>query len=151
MHHRLAFISLLAPCVVFALGCSHRMTPQEEARAPHPTNQAEWGQQLYGEYCAECHGDKGQGHANAKNAPALVGASALPLDPPQGAKYRKTQFHTAKDVLDFARQHMPMDAPGSLTPEEYDAIVAFDLSANGVELMGKQVDESTAASFVLHP
>ncbi|HSQ68193.1 MAG TPA: c-type cytochrome [Polyangiaceae bacterium] len=143
-------ILFVPPLLALALACSHRMTPQEEAMAPHSANQVEWGQKLYGEYCAECHGDKGQGNANDKHAPPVVGKEALPLHPREGAK-RAVDFHTAADVAAFVVKNMPGDAPGSLTPEEYYAILAFDLHANGVDLAGKQVDATTAASFVLHP
>ena len=85
------------------------------------------------------------------NAPAVVGKTALPLDPPAGSKFRKNQFHTAQDVYDFVKKTMPPDNPGSLTDEQYAAIIAFDLKANGVDMTGKKVDSSTLSSFVLHP
>ena len=105
------------------------------------------GQKLFGKYCASCHGDAGQG---GKKSPPVVGKDALPLDPPAGAKVRKTQFHTAKDVADFVVKNMPAKKPGSLKPDEYWAILAFDLKANGVDVKGK-VDEAAAAKVVLHP
>ncbi|SRR6266568_3163008 len=105
------------------------------------------GQQLYGKYCSTCHGDSGQG---LKKAPPLVGKDALPLDPRPGAKLRKTQFHTAKDVADFAVKNMPGKKPGSLKADEYWAILAFDLKANGVETK-EVVGPDSAAKIVLHP
>src|ERR1051325_11550393 len=81
------------------------------------------GQKLYAEHCASCHGDSGEG---SKKAPPVVGKTALPLDPPATAKKRKTQFHTAKDVYDFVSKNMPGKKPGSLKPDEYLAILAFD-------------------------
>ncbi len=121
-----------------------------EANAPHPTDQVAWGQELYGKHCASCHGDQGQGHAH-DNAPPVVGKEALPLDPPSTSKVRKAQFHTAKDVFDFVKANMPKGKAGSLTDEQYAAILAFDLKANGVDLAGKQLDATTATTFVLHP
>ncbi len=118
------------------------------ANAPHPADQVAWGQQLYGDHCAKCHGDQGQGKGRA---PPVVGKDALPLSPRATAKFRKTDFHTAKDVLDWVKANMPPGKGGSLSDEEYAAVVAFDLKANGVDLGGKHVDDSTAASFVLHP
>lgn len=116
------------------------------AATPHPADQIAWGQQLYGANCASCHGASGEGGG----APAVVGKDALPLDRPT-AKFRKGQFHTAKDVFDFVKASMPPNKGGSLKDEEYAAILAFDLKANGVDLTGKTVDATTAASFVLHP
>jgi mono/diheme cytochrome c family protein len=121
-----------------------------EANAPHPTDQVAWGQELYGKHCASCHGDQGAG--TGKAPPVVgVGKGALPLDPPPAARFRKTQFHTAKDVFDFVKANMPAGKGGSLTDEQYAAILAFDLKANGVDLGGKQVDATSASSFVIHP
>ncbi len=103
------------------------------------------GQQLYGENCAGCHGDNGQ---NGK-APKVVGLQdgALPLDPPAGAKYRKTQFKTVADVASFVVANMPPKAPGSLTEEQYYAILAFDLKANGIDLGDKKLDAAVAPTL----
>ena len=117
------------------------------AAAAAGDDQVAAGGKLYGAKCAACHGASGEG----ADAPPLVGKAALPLDPPAGAKFRKTQFHTGADVFAFVKATMPPSKPGSLPDEEYAAILAFDLKANGVDLTGKHVDTSTAASFVLHP
>ena len=45
--------------------------------------QAEAGGPLYGQFCAKCHGDAGQG---TDQAPPVVGPNALPLDPRPTAK-----------------------------------------------------------------
>ena len=109
--------------------------------------QVQQGQKLYGKYCAGCHGDAGEG---SKKAPPVVGKAALPLDPPAGAKVRKTRFHTAADVANFVVKSMPAKKPGSLKADEYWAILAFDLKANGVDVKEK-VDPASAAKVVLHP
>jgi S-disulfanyl-L-cysteine oxidoreductase SoxD len=114
-----------------------------EARA----DQVADGQKLYGKHCAKCHGDAGQG---GKKAPPVVGKDALPLDPAPGAKVRKTQFHTAQDVAAFVAAKMPANKPGSLKVDEYYAILAFDLKANGVDVTGKKIDPTTAAQIKLH-
>jgi mono/diheme cytochrome c family protein len=113
------------------------------------STQASIGQELYGAQCASCHGASGEG----KKGPRLVGVSAgaLPLDPPSNRKYRKGQFRNAADVGNFVVKNMPPDSPGSLTEDQYWAILAFDLKANGIELGGKHLDASTAPSVVLHP
>jgi cytochrome c len=123
--------------------------PAAEAAAPSSTaaapatfeEQVALGQQLYGANCAGCHGESGQGG----KAPKVVGLKegALPLDPPADAKHRKTQFKTVGDVADFVVKAMPPTNPGSLTAEEYMAILAFDLKANGIDLPNK-LDKATA-------
>src|SRR5690349_16519966 len=101
--------TILAGCSAFALiiggvGISH-------AADKTGTEQAEEGGKLFGKYCAKCHGKAGEG---TKKAPPVVGKDALPLDPPAGAKVRKTQFHTAQDVAAFVAEKMPANKPGSL-------------------------------------
>ncbi len=108
--------------------------------------QIETGKQLYIEHCASCHGNGGQG---SDTAPPVVGSDAFPLNPRPGAK-RDVQFHTAADVFGWAIKHMPGDAPGTLKTEEYLAIFAFDLTANGVKLTAP-LDGPAAAAIVLHP
>ena len=109
--------------------------------------QVKAGAELYKKHCAGCHGDAGQG---SKKSPPVVGKDALPLDPPANAKVRKTKFHTAADVADFVVKNMPAKKPGSLKPEEYWDILAFDLKANGVDVKEK-LDENSAKKIVLHP
>ena len=110
-------------------------------------DQAADGGKLYAKHCARCHGDAGQG---TKKAPPVVGKDALPLDPAPGAKVRKEQFHTAQDVAAFVAAKMPANKPGSLKVDEYYAILAFDLKANGVDVSGKKIDPTTAAQIKLH-
>jgi cytochrome c len=108
--------------------------------------QVERGAGLYAANCAGCHGDGGQGTAKG---PAVVGDGVLPLDPPQSAKHRKVQFKTALDVFLWVKQNMPAGDPGSLTDDEYVAILAFDLKANGVEL-DEALGAESAAKLELH-
>ncbi len=144
-------IKLTLACAGLALvtACARASTPSTTAGAVEMAqagDQVARGGKLYGEHCAKCHGDAGQG---TKKAPPVVGAGALPLDPRPGSK-RTVQFHTAKDVGAFVMKAMPGDDPGSLKPDEYFAILAFDLKANGVDVTGKTIDAATAEQIVLH-
>jgi len=107
------------------------------------------GGELYAAHCAKCHGDGGQG---TDKAPMVVGVDkgALPLDPRSGAK-RDVQFHTAADVGGWVAKHMPGDAPGTLALDDYVAILAFDLHANGVDLGPEPFTLDRAATIVIHP
>lgn len=91
------------------------------------------GQTLYAQNCAGCHGDSGEG---GSKAPRVVGLKegALPLDPPADRKYRKNKFVTVADVASFTVANMPPGKAGSLTNDQYWAILAFDLHANGIDL-----------------
>ena len=104
------------------------------------------GKKLYAANCAKCHGNAGQG---IKDAPPVIGKDAFPLDPRPKAK-RDVKFHTAADVLAWASKNMPAKKPGSLTTDQYLAIFAFDLDANGAKL-DKPLDAEAAAKIVLHP
>jgi ubiquinol-cytochrome c reductase cytochrome c subunit len=136
-----------------AFGCAHEggaAAPAANAAAApaDAVAQAEAGGPLYGQFCAKCHGDAGQG---TDQGPPVVGGSALPLDPRPTAKFRKTQFHTAKDVFDFVGPNMPPKGPKP-TLDQYLAILAFDLKANGVDLSGKPpLTPDNLAAIVIHP
>jgi cytochrome c len=95
--------------------------------------QVSQGQKLYADNCANCHGDSGQG---TSKAPRVVGLKdgALPLDPPAERQYRKGKFVTVADVAEFTVANMPPKKAGSLTNDQYLAILAFDLHANGIDL-----------------
>ena len=141
----IAFVIVLGGAMLAA--CASTPAPETPPGTAAPGDQVGKGAQLYAKNCAGCHGANGEG---TDNGPAVVGKSALPLDPPAARKFRKTQFHTAADVGDFVAKNMPPPG-GKLTADEAFAILAFDLKANGVDLQGKTVDASNAGSFVLHP
>jgi S-disulfanyl-L-cysteine oxidoreductase SoxD len=114
-----------------------------EAAAPATfDDQVALGGQLYAAKCAGCHGGGGEG---GRGAPPLVGisAGALPLSPRPGS-VRTAQFVTVADVASFVVATMPPKAPGSLSADEYWAILAFDLSANGIALDQKLNPELAA-------
>lgn len=141
--------SLLAFGFAFAPAC-HRepaaLSPAASGASTGATAQIDRGKQLYVQHCAKCHGDAGQG---TSKAPAVVGKEAFPLQPRPGAK-RDAEFHTAADVFAWTSKHMPGDAPGTLSTDEYLAIFAFDLTANGVQL-SQPLDGPAAQAIVLHP
>ncbi len=124
------------------------VTAHSRTAAPPATaaEQIALGGELYGENCARCHGASGEG----KKAPPVVGATALPLDPPATAKHRNVAFRTAWDVGSWVVENMPPKEGSSLTPHQYLAILAFDLTANGVELTEPLTVEK-AQAIVLHP
>lgn len=109
--------------------------------------QIDAGATLYIDNCADCHGDMGQG---TDVGPPLVGPDALPLEPRPEQTVRTGQFVTAFDVYDFARENMPLSNPGVLADDEYLAIVAFDLDANGVEWQGA-LSEDDLMDIVINP
>jgi cytochrome c len=129
--------------VVAALAGTAATAPDAKLTA---STQIEQGKKLYADNCAKCHGAAGQG---TKEAPAVVGKAAFPLEPRPKAK-RDVKFHTAADVFAWASKNMPAKKPGSLTADQYLAIFAFDLNANGIKL-DAPLDADAATKIVLHP
>lgn len=138
-------VSILVGCIA---ACGASAPDAASPGAGSADDQVAAGAKLYAANCASCHGAGGEGDSNI---PAVVGKNALPLDAKPPSEARKSKFHTAADVFQFVKANMPPKKGGSLTDEQYAAIMAFDLKANGVDLGGKKVDATTASSFVLHP
>jgi mono/diheme cytochrome c family protein len=134
----LVFLSLTTLSVLG--GCATTSAPAAAPAAAAPSappasfaDQVAQGQTLYAGNCAKCHGDAGQG---TDKAPRVVGLKegALPLDPPATRQARKSRFVTVADVAEFTVANMPPKKAGSLTNDQYWAILAFDLHANGIDL-----------------
>jgi len=146
MQYLKATMLLVSFALATACGSDDKDDKAEEPAPANFTEQVALGTEVFGAHCAKCHGDSGQGTATA---PPLVGPDALPLDPPTGAKVRKSQFVTVADVAEFAVKYMPGDAPGTLSEEEYFAVLAFDLMANGIDLGDQKLDADLAASLTI--
>ncbi|HUQ01875.1 MAG TPA: cytochrome c [Kofleriaceae bacterium] len=127
-------------------GSTATTTPTGGGDADPLAAQVERGKTLYTDRCAGCHGAGGEG---TDKGPPVVGPQAFPLDPRAGSE-RSVQFKTAADVFAWTTEHMPANDPGSLSQDEYLAIFAFDLTANGVKLE-QPLDGAAAAAIVLHP
>jgi mono/diheme cytochrome c family protein len=131
---------LLSICACACFACDSTTPPDEAGANENPFDaQVARGADLYTTHCADCHGADGRG---TDQAPAVVGLEdgALPLEPREGA-VRDTQFKTVGDVAAFVAANMPPTNPGGLQVDEYYAILAFDLHANGIDLE----EELTAA------
>jgi mono/diheme cytochrome c family protein len=82
--------------------------------AYYTASQAAAGAKLYGSRCSACHGVTLQG----VSAPAL-----------RASAYATAQ--SVSEVYKFMVETMPMGQPGSLTPGEYVAVMAYLLRENG--------------------
>lgn len=98
--------------------------------------QANDGEVLFGEYCANCHGDDLGG---VEEAPALVGG-------PFGETWKGATLRKMFDRV----ESMPPSKPKSLTGKQYADILAYMLSADqlpaGDTALG--VDRSALAQIV---
>jgi len=85
------------------------------------------GAAIYAQRCASCHGATGTEGPNDR----LVGgqgtlASARPV------RTVGSYWPYATTVWDYIRRAMPVDNPGSLTPDQVYALTAFLLFRNGI-------------------
>jgi len=81
--------------------------------------QAQAGVAVYSQACAACHGQQLEGVA----APALKGEAFGEMATAQGL--------TADALLDVIVNTMPQSDPGSLKPDDYNAVTAYILQQNG--------------------
>ena len=94
---------------------------------------AETGKVTFAQKCSVCHGPKGEG---IEKNPKLIGK-----DGPNGFDF-SADFKVAKTIgnywpyattlYDYIHRTMPLNAPGSLTPDEVYGLAAFLLSENGI-------------------
>jgi cytochrome c len=120
---------------------------------------AGYGNELYDEKCAMCHGDFGSG---GKGYPALSGgdietltnqlqnpADAEPNDEPPSRRIG-SYWPYASTLFWYIQDAMPFPHPKSLTNSETYAITAYLLMENGITANGEEIDEDfvlSAANF----
>jgi cytochrome c len=157
----LALVAVVLGCSTAPLGA----TPENLGRAKESPGSA-----VYQRACAGCHGGRGEGLASA---PAVMGPGALPTyardqsttsNPamqdlaeqqrkqslPTGADLRGA-FKTAADVHRYVSHQMPLpkSKAGSLSEEDYWAVVNFILLGHGAPVPAGGVNEGNAASVPL--
>jgi cytochrome c len=92
------------------------------------------GRLVYQQKCASCHGERGEGGSGGH----LVGRG--PLTGSDADKTVGNYWPFATTLFDFTRRAMPMDAPGSLSPDETYAVTAFLLNLNGIVGADQELD-----------
>jgi polar amino acid transport system substrate-binding protein len=108
------------------------------AAASHPpalyTNaQASQGAPLYASKCAMCHGAQLEGGAG----PPLVGQNITTLG-------EKTHLSIG-DMFNYIESNMPMNAPASLSKDQYIKIMAYILKQNGYPAGSKPLTYASAS------
>lgn len=93
--------------------------------------QAQTGEISYGLHCAYCHGRR------------LEGLEDFCTPPLQGAEFwRRWGGQSVGALFDRMRSTMPEKQPGSLSDQEYAAIVSFILKANDVPSGAKEIKKT---------
>jgi len=118
--HRTAKHSLLLLSAAALLAAAPLVAGAQTAKpALYTAEQAAAGATVYSQSCAACHGTQLEGVA----APALKGSAFGEMASAQGL--------TAQALLDVIANTMPQSDPGSLKPEDNNAVTAYILQQNG--------------------
>ena len=113
-------VGLIAGCVLSAVaGAALLSRAEADSPALYTAAQASAGGAVFAQQCATCHGAQLEGVAG----PALKGNPFHQM--------AAAQSLNAQSLLTVVSQSMPQDNPGSLTQDQYAAVVAFILQQNG--------------------
>ncbi len=126
----LALAAVVWTSLAFAAGPSPARSPSVR-QGTYTAEQAKAGARLYAIRCAVCHGTRLEG---SYEVPALTGKfvahwAGRPLWP----------------LFDYVSRAMPQPAPGSLSPGENAALIAYLLEANGLPAGSKPLPTDQAA------
>jgi cytochrome c553 len=148
------------------LGCASVPTGATTEELTRARDQAGQGATVFANECASCHGQRGEGLANAG---AILGPGALPeyprssgvgdptvTDPqliqiqaqsrPAGAAWRDP-FRNAQDLYTFTTTHLPKSHASGLKDVDYWAVVGFLFAAQGASLSQGGIGPANAASI----
>ncbi len=129
--------------VGLAAGCGGQSSPRSTATTTTTTTTsagatfgqfADSGKTVFASHCSKCHGDQGQGITG----PAIIGPSA-----------NLVKYTTAQTLLSFIDTNMPLDAPGTLSHQEYLQVLSFLLVQNNDAPGSNTFSESALASVQL--
>jgi len=109
------------------------------ASLPPGSGNATKGLLVYAAKCASCHGAKAEGMGAMPGhaaAPQLVGREPRVGFPfgrdPKAVKTVGNYWPYSTTVYDYVHRAMPLSAPGTLTPDETYAVVAWLLAENEI-------------------
>ena len=119
MTQQLRISAAIAAAAIALVSLPRHAGAQDAKPALYTADQATAGATVYQQSCASCHGAGLEG----VSAPALKGAAFGDMATAQGL--------TADSLLDVTAASMPQSDPGSLKPEDYNAVVAYILQQNG--------------------
>jgi mono/diheme cytochrome c family protein len=120
----LASLAVLAPQHSIAAGSSSSVS--------FSAAQVSAGSKAFQQNCSTCHGTNLEGGAG----PALSGPNFQTLNNKVHAK--------VGDIFTYMTTNMPLNAPASLTHDQYTTIMAFILSKNGYHPGGSPLTYSSA-------
>jgi cytochrome c len=101
------------------------------------------GAAVYSQKCASCHGAKGEGGSAERLAGRASGDSFAFATDASLARTIGSYWPYATTLYDYTARAMPFQQPGTLTPDETYALVAYLLFVNGVIAEDTVIDESS--------
>jgi mono/diheme cytochrome c family protein len=115
--------------------CGYSIAAAQTDVSTTPTERASAGKLVYQEKCARCHGD------------ALEGRDHAP--PLRGAPFR-AQWHqkVARALYRRILSTMPLDTPGTLTPQETVSVVVYCLTQNGMRFDAQAIDSADSLNTI---
>ncbi|HWT06611.1 MAG TPA: PQQ-binding-like beta-propeller repeat protein [Xanthomonadales bacterium] len=126
--------ALAVSALLFSGAASRPSDPGAYTRA-----QAASGQLVYVQHCLKCHGANLEG-----------GAGAVLMGPRFGASLAKGKM-SAPALFQFVSGAMPLDAPGTLTEQQYLDVLAFILEKNAYAPGSSPLTKATLARQPLLP
>jgi len=116
-----------------AVGAAAASVAASSPPALYTSAQASAGDKVYAGKCALCHGASLEGGAG----PPLAGQNMTTLG---------TKTHlTVGDLFGYITTNMPMNAPASLSHDQYVAVLAFILKQNGFPSGAKPLTYAAAS------
>jgi mono/diheme cytochrome c family protein len=168
---RKGFSPAIALLGAIATACAATQFGAPPAKVAEARTVTPRGADLFAKECAECHGDRGEGLAQA---PAVLGPGALPVYPrdsaaagslaindpeqlrirqqtrPAGAPWRDP-FRTAQDLVGFLNTHPAKKRAEWVAPDDYWAVVTFMLAAHGSAVPAAGINADNASSVTIQP
>lgn len=95
------------------------------AGLPSGQGTAAQGEGVYQTHCVACHGSNLEGVGGTRGGPLVGGRGSLASEWP--LKTVESFWPYATTLYDFVNRAMPFDKPGSLSPDEVYALVAYIL------------------------
>jgi len=113
---------------------------------PEGRGDAYWGEEVFAEKCASCHGDFAEG---ADNWPVLAGGfDTLANEDP--VKTVGSYWPHLSTAWDYIHRSMPFGEAGTLTADETYAIVAYILYSNDLVDDDFELSHENFAAFEMH-
>ena len=107
------------------------MVGPEGKELPPGRGTAKEGAEIFAKRCALCHGRNGEGGSAQR---LVLGSPGIPHRSPfKDTEKSATSYYPYPTIAwDYINRAMPANKPGSLTPDEVYAVVAFLFYRNGI-------------------